>query len=170
MARAGAEIVVIVTGLRVATEMTLGTVTFGLLVTVGIWWRTGDFSLVIYPRPLLEQLAIYAITFGGLFAAMWLVTRQRIELNADTQELRVASINTGYRWRTLRAGDIARVGYHSHSKSLGQLLLSGSLGTRALAILEDSMFATGPSRFVKKIAGFVREHNPNAEISAVLTD
>ena len=142
----------------------------GWRVSVVIWWRTGVFGLFSDTAPLLEQLVFFGVMLSGLCALMWLMAWQRIELNADTQELRVASINTGYRWRTLHAGNIAKVGYYSHSKSLGQLLLSGSSGTRALAILEDSMFATGPSRFFKKIAGFVREHNPNAEIAAVLTD
>ena len=160
----------IVTGWRVATELTLGTATFGLLIAVVIWWRTGVFNIFPGTNPLLEQLVFFGVMLIGLFALMWLMGWQRIALNPDTRELRVASINTGYRWRTLHAEDIAKVGCYSHSRSLGQLLLSGSSGTRTLAILEDSMFATGPSRFFKKIAGFIRAHNPNADIAAVLID
>lgn len=93
------------------------------------------------------------------------MTWQRIELNADTQELRVASINTGHRWRTWKAKNIARIGYLYYSKSLGQILLSGSVGMRDVAIFEDSMFANGPSRFFKEIARFIVEHNPNLRIA-----
>ncbi len=160
----------IVTGWRVALEVALGILMLILAFASWTWFQTGVFNLLFGTAPLLEQIVFCAMMFGGIFVIFWFGAWQRIELRPDTQTLRVASINTLYRWRTLHASDIAKIGYYSHSKSLGQLLLSGSSGTRALAILEDSMFVTGPSRFMKKIAGFIRTHNPNAEIAAALTD
>lgn len=141
----------------------------GLLVAVVIWWRTGVFNLFPGTAPLLEQLVFSGVMLSGLFAVIWLMAWQRIELHADTRKLRVANINTGYRWRTWKANDIAKIWYFSHSKSLGQVLVRGSAGTRDVAILEDSIFTTGPSRFFKEIAGFISAHNPDAEIAAALT-
>ena len=163
MARAGAK-VILITGLRVATELTFGTATLGLLIAVLVWWKTGFFYLFSDTAPLLEQLVFCAVMLGGLFALVWLMAWQRIELHADTQELRVASIKTGHRWRTWKAKDIAKIGYFYSSKSLGQLLLSGSVGTRDVAILEDSLFSTEPSQRLKKVAAFVRTHNPDVKI------
>ena len=160
----------IVTGWRVALELTLGTAALGLLVAVGIWLKTGVFGLLFGTEPLLEQLVFWAVIFSASFAFIWLMAWQRIELNEDAGILRFSSIVTGYRWRTSNAKDIAKARYYCHRQSLGQVILSSLAETRALVILEDSMFATRPSRFLKKIAGFVRAHNPNAEIAAVLTD
>ena len=61
-----------VTGLRVATELTLGTAMFGLLVAVVIWWRTGIFNLFPGTARLLEQLVFFGVMLSGLFAVIWL--------------------------------------------------------------------------------------------------
>ena len=159
----------IVTGWRVALEISLGMLMLLLAFAVWTWFQTGVFNLLFGTVPLLEQFIFCGLFLGGVFAIFWVTGWQRIELRADTQTLRVASINTGYRWRTLNAKDISRIAYYNSSKSLGQIFLSGSAEMRVLAILEDSMFTIGPSRLFKKIAEFVREYNPNADISAELT-
>ena len=158
----------IVTGLRVAAELTLGTLALGLLIAVGIWLKTGVFGLLFVTEPLLEQLVFWAVVFGGLFAFVWSMAWQRIELNEDAGILRFSSLITGYHWRILNASNIVRIGYFNHSKSLGQIILNGSPDTRPVVILEDSLFATGPSRHLKEIAGFIRTHNPDVEIAAAL--
>lgn len=142
---------------------------FWLAIGSWNWFQTGVFNLLSDTPPLLEQLVFWAAMLSGLFVLLWLMAWQHVELNADTQELRVASIHTGYRWRRLNAKDIARIGYFCHSKSLGQIILHGSAGTPALTILEDSFSAIEPSRRLKDIAGFIRAHNPDVEIAAALT-
>lgn len=138
-----------------------------LLIDVLIWFQTGVSNLFSDTEPLLEQLVFCGLIFGGLFAFVWLMAWQRIELHIETQTLRVASINTLYRWRTLHAKDIAQI-THSSSKSLGRMLLSGAAGTRDLAILEDSFSAIEPSKRFKEIAGFIRTHHPDVRIAPAL--
>ena len=142
---------------------------FWLAMGSWTWFQTGVFNMLPGTAPLLDQLVFCSMTSGGIFAIFWLAAWQRIELRADTQTLRVASINTLYRWRTLKANEIVRIVYFTPSKSLGQLLVRSSTDTQALAILEDSLFTLQPSAHFKRIAAFIRTHNPDAEIAAALT-
>ena len=70
---------------------------FWLAIGSWNWFQTGVFNLLSDTPPLLEQLAFWAAMLSGLFALLWLMAWQHIEPNADTQELRVPSIHTGYR-------------------------------------------------------------------------
>lgn len=158
----------VVTGWRVALEVTLSALTVLLIVAAWNWLETGVFNPLFGTAPPFEQMVYCGLFFGGVFAVFWLAAWQRIELHNATQTLDVASINTGYRWRTLHANDIARIGYSSHSKALGQMQLSGALGTRDLTMLEDSLFANAPSPRLKEVALFIRTHNPDVKIAAAL--